>query len=224
MRKKMKKVIMSFVSILLLVCISSAQTKNIIPDLSKVASNDGWELVNRAANILNENGSMIIHLDPRKGDGLAKLENYEFNHGTIEVDLKGKDVQGSSFVGIAFRGVNDSTFDAIYFRPFNFLSKDSTRQYHSVQYISQPVYTWSKLRENFPGKYENKIKDAPDPNSFFHAKIVVKNHQITVFVNNSTVPNLKVQELSERIGGWVGLWVGNYSDGNFANLKIIKEE
>ena len=220
----MKKVIMSFVSILLLVYISSAQTKTMIPDLSKVAGNDGWKLVNRAANILNENGSMIIHLDNRKGDGLAKLESFEFNNGTIEVDLKGKDVQGSSFIGIAFRGVNDSTFDAIYFRPFNFLSPDSMRQKHSVQYISQPVYTWSKLRDNFPSKYENKIKDAPDPNSFFHAKIVVKNHQITVFVNNSTVPNLKVQELSERIGGWVGLWVGNYSDGNFANLKIINEE
>lgn len=165
----MKKVIMSFVSILLLVYISSAQTKTTIPDLSKIVNNDGWKLNNRSASLLKENENTVIYLNSKQGDGIAKLENYEFNNGTIEVDLKGKDEQGKSFIGIAFRGVNDSTFDAIYFRPFNFLSKDSTRQNHSVQYISQPVYTWSKLRENFPGKYENKIKDAPDPNSFFHA-------------------------------------------------------
>ena len=220
----MKKVIMAFVSFVCMVNISSAQTKNLIPDLSKIVSNDGWKLTNRSASILNENGNPVIYLNGREGDGFARLENYEFNNGTIEVDLKDKDVQGSSFLGITFRGVNDSTYDAIYFRPFNFLSKDSVRQNHSVQYISQPVYTWNKLRENFPGKYENKIADSPNPNSFFHAKIVIHQKQITVFVNNSNEPSLIVKELSNRTGGWIGLWVGNYSDGSFANLKITKEE
>jgi len=220
----MKKVIMAFVSFVCLVNISSAQTRSLIPDLLKIVQNDGWKVVNRNASILNENGSPVIYFDSKQGDGFAKLENYEFNNGIIEVDLKGKDVQGSSFLGIAFRGVNDSTYDAIYFRPFNFLSKDSLRQNHSVQYISQPVYTWNKLRENNPGKYENKIVEAPNPNSFFHAKIIIKKHQITVFINNSIEPSLVVNELSGRTGGWIGLWVGNYSDGSFANLKITKED
>jgi len=220
----MKKVLLSLISILCLVNICIAQTKSIIPDLSKIVSNDGWKLTNRSASVLIENGSPVIYLDSRQGDGFARLENHEFNNGTIEVDLKGKDVQGSSFLGIAFRGVNDSTYDAIYFRPFNFLSKDSVRQNHSVQYISQPVYTWNKLRENFPGKYENKIANPPNPNLFFHARIVIQNHQISVYVNNSTMPSLIVQELSGRTGGWLGLWVGNYSDGTFANFKITKED
>ena len=220
----MKKVIISLIAILFIACICSAQENNVIPDLSKIVKNDGWKVVNRRASLLNENGNAIIFLDSKQGDGLAKLENYEFNHGTIEVDLKGKDVQGSSFIGIAIRGINDSTYDAIYFRPFNFLSSDSIRKNHSVQYISQPVYTWNKLRENNPGKYENKIADPPNPNSFFHAKIVVKKSQISVFVNNSSIPSLIVQELSGRTGGWVGLWVGNNSDGAFSNLKITKED
>ena len=220
----MKIFLISFVTILFITCICSAQENNVIPDLSKIVKNDGWKVVNRSASVLNENGSQVIYLDGREGDGFARLENYEFNNGILEVDLKGKDVQGSSFLGIAFRGVNDSTYDAIYFRPFNFLSQDSAHKYHSVQYISQPVFTWYKLRQNYPGKYENKIDKIPDPNSFFHAKIVVKKSQISVFVNNSSIPSLIVQELSGRIGGWVGLWVGNYSDGAFSNLKITKED
>lgn len=59
---------------------------------------------------------------------------------------------------------------------------------------------------------------------FSMPRIVVKESQITVFVNNSIIPCLKVQELSGRKGGWIGLWVGNYSDGTFANLKITKED
>ena len=30
-----------------------------------------------------------------------------------------------------------------------------------------------------------------------------------------------VEELNDRKGGLVGLWMGNNSDGTFANLKII---
>ena len=203
--------------------ISLAQNKTTIPDLSKIVNEDGWRLFNRKAEIISENGTVAVNFNSQPGDGFARLTDFEFNNGTIEVDIKGKDVQQGSFIGIAFRGLNDSTYDAVYFRPFNFLSADLARKSHSVQYISQPIYTWSKLRKEFPGKYENAIEPSPNPNEFFHAKVVIEKTSIKVFVNGLEQPSLIVNELSDRNGGWVGLWVGNYSDGTFTNLKITKE-
>ena len=200
-----------------------AQDNVIIPDLSKIVANEGWISINREAKFVQEEGKKAVYLDSRQGDGVVWLKNLDFQNGIIELDIKGKDVQGSSFVGVAFRGINDSTFDAVYFRPFNFLNKDSVRKSHSVQYISSPEYTWEKLRNNFPGKYEKTVNPVPDPNSFFHAKIVIQKPKIIVFVNYSNEPSLMVEELSNRNGGYIGLWVGNYSDGYFANLTINKK-
>jgi hypothetical protein len=94
----------------------------------------------------------------------------EFANGTIELDIRGKDVQGQSFVGVALHGVDGTTYEAIYFRPFNFRAADSTRRAHAVQYISQPTHTWQKLRTEHPGMYENAVNPAPDPNGWFHAR------------------------------------------------------
>ncbi len=204
--------------------ISFAQENTIVPDLSKISDVNIWKVFNREVSLGNEDEYVTVHFNSQPGDGFARLEDFEFTNGTIEVDIKGKDVQGNSFVGIAFRGINDTTFDAVYFRPFNFMSSDSVRKSHSVQYISQPVYTWNKLRNEFPGKYENRIEPPPDPNSFFHAKIVIEKPEISVFVNEAKQPCLVVNELSDRTGGWVGLWAGNYSDGTFANLKITMKK
>lgn len=200
-----------------------AQNNFTIPDLTKITTGDGWKITNRKAELVNENEMKAVHFNSLPGDGIAWIDNFEFTNGVIEVDIKGKDVQGASFVGIAFRGVDEKTYDAIYFRPFNFMSGDSVRKDHSVQYISQPDYTWERLRQEFPGKYENPVNPIPDPNSFFHAKIVVEKPKVSVYVNNSEVPSLVVEELSSRTGGWVGLWTGNNSEGIFVNLKIINK-
>lgn len=219
------KIVFATILIMLLICeISFAQDNINNIDLSKVGDSNIWEVFNRKVSVSNENGDVVLNFNSQPGDGFASLKNMEFTNGTIEADIKGKDVQGNSFVGIAFRGVNDSTFDAVYFRPFNFLSDDSARKSHSVQYISQPVYTWSKLRAEHTGEYEYRIDNPPDPNSFFHAKIVIEKPKISVYVNDAEQPCLVVNELSERKAGWIGLWVGNYSDGAFANLKISEKK
>ncbi len=222
--KTAKLALILFVLVLLIICLCSAQENVFMPDLSKIVKNDGWKVVNRNVSLLMVDGKPAAYLDGRAGDGVVWLEGFEFNNGTIEVDIKGKDEQGSSFVGIAFRGVDEKTYDAVYFRPFNFLSKDSVRKSHGVQYISYPVYTWEKLREEFPGKYENRVSNVSDPNLFFHARIVVQRPKITVFVNSSEEPSLVVEELSGRTSGWVGIWTGNYSDGTFTKFKITKKD
>ena len=160
--------------------------------------------------------------DAISGQGVIWLKDVDFSDGTIEVDLRGKDLFQKSFLGIAFHGVDTSTYDAVYFRPFNFHAKDSIRRIHAVQYMSLPDKDWYILREQFPGKYENAVIPAPLAEDWFHAKIVVKGKQITVFVNNSKEPSLSVQKLNDRKHGLIGLW-GVGSDGDFANLSIKKD-
>ena len=133
------------------------------------------------------------------------------------MDIKGKDIRGRSFVGIAFHGIDDS-FDAVYFRAFNFKSPE--RNTHSVQYISHPTYTWSKLRKEFPQKYENVVNPVPDPNDWFHVKIDIQYPYVKVYVNNSETASLEISQLSEHKKGWLGLWVGNNSEGMYRNLVI----
>ncbi|MEJ2613383.1 MAG: hypothetical protein P8Z35_00340 [Ignavibacteriaceae bacterium] len=213
-----------FPAILLMCGFSFAQEKTIIPNLSKINNEDYWGIYNRVVSSKKVNGKPALYLNGQEGDGFVWLKDFEFDNGIIEADIKGKNVQGNSFVGIAFHGVDDTTYEVVYFRPFNFMSEDSVRKAHAVQYISHPVYTWYKLRKEHPGKYENTMNPVPDPNSFFHAKIIVEKPKVSVFVNNAEEPSLVVNELSERTGGWVGLWTGNYSDGTFSNLKIVKKE
>ncbi len=150
------------------------------------------------------------------------LKNFSFSTGTIEVDLKGKDVFQQSFLGIAFHGIDTITYDAIYFRPFNFQSADTLRKKHTVQYISQPDYPWEKLRNEHPLVYENAVNPFPQAKDWFHARIVVDKDSITVYVNHSPKASLKVKKLNTRSNGMLGLW--NFGlGGNFANLVVKKD-
>lgn len=161
-----------------------------------------------------------VRLDEQPGPGIAWLKGITFSNGTISFDVKGKDVMQQSFVGIAFHGLNDSTYDAVYFRPFNFRSAEQARKNHSVQYISNPANDWFVLREKFPNKYEQPVNPIPDPNNWFHVRIVVQSPSVKVYVNNSAAPCLEVQQLSTHGTGMLGLWVGNGSGGDWRNLKI----
>jgi hypothetical protein len=190
------------------------------PDLSRIGTGSEWVVVNRGVTVTEEDGNAVVTFDGRPGDGAAWLSDLDFHDGTIEVLIKGKNVPQRSFLGIAFRGVDDETYDAVYFRPFNFLADNPLSRSHHVQYISHPLNTWSKLREEHTGIYENEILDPPDPDGFFKARIEIRKPEIRVFVNDAEQPSLVVEELSDRVGGRVGLWMGNTSDGTFSQLVI----
>lgn len=202
--------------ILCLVISISAQQKEFIPDLKEVNDSTVWSIFNRKVVYHG-----AIYLDGRNGDGMLWLKNFNFANGRIEIDLKGKNETGKSFVGVCFHGLNDSTYDAIYFRPFNF--KNSDRSNHSVQYISHPKFTWYKLRDENPGKYENSINPVPNPDEWFHVTIVIEYPVVKVFVDNAEEPSLVINQLSMRKTGRLGLWAGNTSDGFYKNLKIISD-
>ncbi len=208
-------------SILAISVIAYGTQKNIAqPDLAKLLAGNAWKIHNRTATALNETGKSGVRLDEQQGDGIAWIPGVRFGEGSIECDLRGKNVLQRSFVGIAFHGVNEKVFDAIYFRPFNFKHEDAVRRSHAVQYVSHPAHTWSKLRSEYPLKYEQPVNPVPDPDAWFHARIVVANGKVSVFVNEATEPSLVVNKLNYRTEGMIGLWVGTTSGGDFANLKI----
>ena len=200
---------------------SSAQVGPVRYDLFSLLENNKLEVFNRKVIPFSENDKKGIRFSKNENDGVAWLKHVIFSNGNIELDIRGKDELQQSFVGIAFHGVDNNTFDAVYFRPFNFQSTDSVRKIHAVQYISQPDYPWQVLREKFSGKYEKAVIPSPNGNEWFHVKIIVKSPQIIVFVNGNQEPSLIVEKLNTRASGKIGLWVGNNSDGDFANLQII---
>ena len=145
------------------------------------------------------------------------LKNLNFKNGTVELDIKGKDLRGESFVGIAFHASDDEHYAAVYFRPFNF--KDPERKGRSVQYVDIPGHDWDALRERNPGKYENEVNPVPDPNDWFHARIVISFPEIKVYVNDSKEPSLIVHELNTRGEGKFGLWIDGI-EGWFNNVVL----
>lgn len=151
--------------------------------------------------------------------GILWLKDLNFKTGTIDVDLRGKDVFQQSFLGIAFHGIDTATYDVVYFRPFNFQATDTLRHKHAVQYMSSPGFEWDKLREQYPLVYENEVSPAPQATAWFHARIVVDKDNIMVYVDHSSKPSLTVKKLNSRQNGLIGLWSSALSS-DFANLVI----
>lgn len=189
--------------------------KEFSPDLSKAGENNLWTVSNREI-IINKKD---VYLTDKANAGMLYLQDFFLENGKVEFDVKGRDMLQKSFVGLAFHIENDSTYDAVYFRPFNF--KTPGKEGRSVQYISIPGYDWPELREKSPGKYENKVQPIPEPSSWFHVTVELKYPSVKVFVNYSAKPSLVVEQLNARTTGKIGFWVGNGSDGYFRNLKIV---
>ncbi|MFL5617787.1 MAG: hypothetical protein ACJ79A_05255 [Gemmatimonadaceae bacterium] len=176
--------------------------------------------VNRTHTVVQENGRAVVRLDAKPGDGFAVVQGAPFAEGTIELDVRGEDVPQQSFVGVAFALQNDSTYEAVYLRPFNFRTPDTARAKRAVQYVSHPTWPWQRLRAESPGKYEQPVRPVPDPNGWVHMRLMITRTQVSVYANSGDEPDLVVTRLGDAKPGQIGLWVGNNSRGDFTNLKI----
>lgn len=202
-----------------------AQVQPRVPDLSSVSDSKAWRLTHAQAQSVDVDGKRAVHLiaegDSANGIvGLALPNGMAFASGTIEVDLKGKNVRQNSFLGVAFNVVDEKTFEAVYFRPFNFKADDPFRK-RAVQYIAWPANTWEQLRKNRPEQFENAVIPVPDPDAWFHASVEVNDTHVRVFVDDAKEPSLVVERLSK--GGVrrpAGLFVDS-ADGFYANLRLI---
>ena len=175
-------------------------------------------VVNREVTRLQDRNG--VRLSPRTGNGVAWVEGTEFRAGTLEVDIRGREDLQQNYVGIAFHRKNDTTYEAVYLRPFNFRISGSSRRQHAVQYISLPKFDFQDLRDEFPEEFENPVDASIVPTDWVKLRVVVEGSKVQIHVGPAEEVTLEVRKLGQLDGGQVGLWVGNVSGGDFANLVI----
>ena len=175
-------------------------------------------VVNREVTKLQDRDG--VRLSSRSGNGVAWVEGTEFGSGSIEADIRGQEDLAQHYVGIAFHRQNDTTYEAVYLRPFNFRAADPLRRQHAVQYISLPTFDFQDLRDQFPEEFENPVDASLEPTGWVKLRVVVDTNKIQIHVGSAKVVTLAVRKLGQLQGGGVGLWVGNDSGGDFANLVI----
>jgi len=188
-------------------------------DLAQAVSAKKTRVVNRDVTPLT--GDRVgVHLSEREGVGLLWLTDQAFTEGTLQVDVRGRDVLQKSFLGLAFHGKDDTTYESVYLRPFNFRAAEPDRHQHAVQYMAAPDYDWPRLRKEFPEEFENPVDQAIVPTDWVTLRVVVQARAVQIFVGPAKTPALEARRLGSSDAGMIGLWVGNNSDGDFANLKI----
>jgi hypothetical protein len=161
-----------------------------------------------------------VHVSEKPGVGVIWVEGTDFGEGTIDVDIRGRDVAQQSFVGIAFHRKDDTSYESVYLRPFNFRATDPVRHQHAVQYVSLPEYDWPRLRQDFPEEFENPVDQSNVPTDWVHLRVVVKGSRVQIYVGSAPTAALEVRKLGQLDRGMIGLWTGNNSDGDFANLRV----
>jgi hypothetical protein len=211
---------MKNLSLVLFIIISSSGFSQPVDLIEQLKSNK-ITVVNRQVTEYETDG---IELSAREGEGLAILDVTEFKNGTIHLEIKGENAPGRSFVGLAFNIENDTTYEAVYFRPFNFVAEEPIRRIHMVQYIYHPVFTWYKLRQERTNEFEGELKTPPGPDDWFTAKISLTDDKVVVFVNEQREPVFEIERLTGFNSNKIGLWVGNGSSGRFRNLVTFKAE
>lgn len=161
-----------------------------------------------------------IHVAEGTDLSVIWLDGTDFSEGTIEVDVRGRDVLQRSFLGVAFHRRDDKTYDAVYVRPFNFRAEDPVRHQHAVQYMAVPDYNWPRLRKEFPEEFENPVDASVGPTDWVPLRIEVGGRTIRIFVGAVQTPTLEVRKLGSHDRGMVGLWTGAGSDGSFGNVRV----
>lgn len=175
-------------------------------------------VVNRQAAPLASGNA--VRLDAGPGDGVLWIDGVDFVQGVIDADVCGRNVQSQSFVGLAFHRQRDDTFEAVYLRPFNFRSSSPDRARHAVQYVAMPDHDYAILREKSAGQFESAVDASAEPVGWNHLRLVIGDGRVRVFVGRAATPALDVPSLQAESRGQVGFFVGNGSDGAFANLRI----
>ena len=188
-------------------------------DLAQQLSAKKLRVVNREITA-SDAARGAVHLSEFLGNGIAWVEGTDFGEGTIELDVRGRDVMQRSFLGVAFHRKDDTTYEVVYLRPFNFRAEDPVRFQHAVQYAAVPEFDWPRLRKEFPEEFENPVDKSVSPTDWVPLRVVVKAATVQIFVGAVKTPALEVRKLGTLDRGQVGLWVGNGSDGDFANLRI----
>lgn len=149
----------------------------------------------------------------------VRLDNIDLKNGVIEVKVLSKLLADApetarGFIGLAFRINEDNTkFESIYIRPTNGRADQQIRRNHSIQYFSYPDYKFERLRKEAEGVYESYAD--MELNEWIKMKIVVKDFQAILFLNDNRQPSLIVNDLKHGSDskGAIGLFVDIGTEG-----------
>ncbi len=188
-------------------------------DLVALQNQHKLTIINRDVSIGQEGAKRFVKIEkslqpgqvPGKGEsGVIWLPVDNFSQGSIELVARGRDILQGSFVGVAFHAENDSTFDNVYCRPFNFRATDPIRKIHAVQYVYHPKYDWQKLRTEHNGEYEKGILNPPKADDWLTLTVHVERETVKAFINHEPNPTLVIKKLNQRTNGRIGLTGINY--------------
>ena len=157
-------------------------------------------------------------------------EDLEFSNGVIELELAGAPAPDApagarGFVGIAFRvQPSNDIYDAFYLRPTNGRATDQERRNHSAQYISHPAWTWSRLRQETPSKYESYVD--LEPGVWTKIRVEVRGNVARLFVHDHEQPTLIVNDVKTgaQAKGAVALWLDAGTIAHFRNLSVTPDK
>jgi hypothetical protein len=150
----------------------------------------------------------------------------DFGDGVIEVDVASKleaDAPGYArgFIGLTYR-ISDGRFESVYLRPMNSRIDDQIRRNRSIQYVAYPDFTFPRLRQEEPGRYETYADLQME--RWIHVRLDVRGSTTRLFLDASTQPAFVVTDMklgaSQR--GGVGLWIESGTIGYFSGLTITR--
>ena len=84
----------------------------------------------------------------------------------------------------------------------------------------RPEFDWPRLRQEFPEEFENPVDRSVEPTDWVKLRVVVEGSKVQGYVGAVKGVTLEVRKLGQLERGQVGLWVGNDSSGDFANLVV----
>lgn len=207
--------IVCFAMMIILLAPSCKLTQNIKLD------DADFEMVNRPA--ISVNDQKAVEIKAMDGAGLAMINELDFEKGAIEIQIKGENKPGQSFVGLAFNVQDEGTYEAIYFRPFNFLSDEKIRREHGIQYIHPPNYEWQILRKEHEGVYEAEFHAAPNPDGWFKIRLNISPTMVEVVDSRNGKLLLSVERLAKQQSNKIALWTGHQSKGAFQKLQLFHD-
>ena len=187
-----------------------------------------FELHDVVASVVEYDGREALRLIDPEGErrsGIAVLRDTTFRDGTIELDVAGvraahahPDDRG--FIGVGFRLSDDGgTGELVWLRPENGRADDQLRRNHATQYASSPDWTWFRLRDEEPGRYESYVDLVPG--AWTRMRVEVEGVRMRLYVHDAEQPCLVVNDLKlgEREGR-VALWIGAGTEGYFSGLRL----
>ena len=159
---------------------------------------------NRQVTLASEDGRTLLRLDEREGDGVAWWPDLVMADGTIEVDIRGKDVMQRSFVGVASTGwTRRPTTRSIFAHS---ISGRPTRLAARGLFSTLRIPTHTGTASRGTARCLRHAVLPSDPTQWFHARIVVASQhacactEVTSLVAGSEA----VEHQEDRLGRFVG--------------------